>query len=345
MRCRWLLAGALITLAGAGCGSGTDSGENPAAAGARTLTDQDGTTIELPAHPKVAASIGAYAQIIALVGGENQLVASIPGLSDMFHTVWPDANAEGYDSSNVEEVIASGADVIVGPSFTDEEKTQLEAAGVEPFVIDTFASVDDMKNVVSLIADVVGGTAPEVADEFAAYYDGNIEYVRERTASVPADQRVRLLNLRMNAGAYSTVTGADISAAYATAAGADFVSQDVTAEGISTPIDAEQVIAWAPQVIFTMGTDTREAIVADPALATVPAIADGKVFVEPAGTYPWSVRSAEGALAPLFLATILYPEIFTELSLADETKEFYQQFYDYTLTDDEVALILAGSLW
>lgn len=342
----------LLAATAAACGSDAEPEETPAgdasdsaAAETRTLTDQSGAEVTLPPEPKIAASIGAFAQSVALVGGEDQLVATIPDLSDMFHTVWPKANPDGHDSANVEEVIASGAEVIIGPEFTDEQKTQLTAAGVQPFVIDAFATVDEMQQVVTLIGDVVGGVAPERAAEFVEYYGDNIAFAEEKTSDIPEDERVKLLNLRFFEGAYSTVAGTDISADYAAAVGADFVSDEITDEGIASSVDAEQVIAWAPEVIFTMGQEARDKILNDPALATVPAVVNEKVYAEPVGTYPWSVRSAEGALMPLFLGTITYPDRFEDMSLADETRDFYQRFYGYSLTDEEVEQILSGELY
>lgn len=346
---RGLTAAAMATLlavSAAACGS--ESQEPPADSAAeetRTLTDQSGAEVTLPPEPKIAASIGAFAQSVALVGGEDQLVATIDGMSDMFHTVWPKANPDGHDAANVEDVIASGAEVIIGPEFTDEQKTQLSAAGVEPFVIDTFGTVEEMQDVVTLIGDVVGGVAPEKAEEFVEYYGNNIAFTEEKTSDIPDGERVKLLNLRFFEGAYSTVPGSDISADYAAAVGADFSSAEITEEGIAASVDAEQVIAWAPDVIFTMGLEARDKILDDPALATVPAVANKKVYAEPVGTYPWSVRSAEGALMPLFLATITYPDRFADLSLEDETREFYQRFYGYSLSDKELEQILSGELY
>ncbi|MFV0453037.1 MAG: ABC transporter substrate-binding protein [Propioniciclava sp.] len=352
---RWVTAAALAltVLATSACSAATVDRTSPVTATSppieasttRQVTDQAGTTVEIPDRPRIAARIGAYAQITAMVGGSEQLVATIPGLSEMYAKVWPKANPDHHDAGNIEEIIAAEADIVIGPTFTDEEKAQFTAAGVDPFVIDTFTSVDDMKAVVTLIADVVGGEAPEAATAFNTYYQGNISYVEERTADIPDADRVRLLNLRSGDGAYSTVAGTDISAAYAIAAGADFVSKDVKAQGISAAVDAEQIIAWDPQVIFTMGTMSRDGILADPSLATVPAVTDSKVYAEPAGTYPWSVRSAEGALMPLFLATILYPDRFADVSLAEKTREFYSTFYGYDLSDSEVEQILSGELW
>ncbi len=50
--------------------------------------------------------------------------------------------------------------------------------------------------------------------------------------------------------------------------------------------------------------------------------------------------SAEGALQPLWLAKIFYPEIFTDINLEEEVKKFYLKFYRYELSDEELKEIL-----
>ncbi len=193
------------------------------------------------------------------------------------------------------------------------------------------------------VGDLLGDDAPSKAQKFAEVYDANIAYVQEKTANIPEAKRVKVLNLRTDGNGYTTVDGKDISAYYAQVAGGDFVSGDFEKqETTGSTVNAEQIITWAPEVIFTMGQSSKEQIMNDPSLKTVPAVANDKVFVEPSGTYPWSVRSAEGALMPFFLGKIMYPDLFQDLSLEDKIKEFYKEMYDYDLNDEEVATILRG---
>ena len=91
-----------------------------------------------------------------------------------------------------------------------------------------------------------------------------------------------------------------------------------------------------------MTNEAKNQMLNDPALATVPAIQNNKVFVSPTGTYPWEVRSAEGALMPFFLGKIMYPDLFADINLEEKTKEFYKTFYNYELTYTEVQDILKG---
>jgi iron complex transport system substrate-binding protein len=230
--------------------------------------------------------------------------------------------------------------VVYGPVFSDEVKAQLEAAGIAVITIDKFGTPDEMMSVITLIGDILGDDSPAKAEAFNTFYAATIADVERRVADVPDAERVKTLNLRVGGDGYSTVSGTDISSAYVTSAGGTVVSADFDAA--NSAVGAEQIIAWAPEVIFTMGRSARDQIMNDPALATVPAVKNGKVYTEPEGTYPWSVRSAEGVLMPVFLGTILHPDKFADLSLADVTKTFYKDYYGYDLSQEQLDAILAG---
>lgn len=48
-------------------------------------------------------------------------------------------------------------------------------------------------------------------------------------------------------------------------------------------------------------------------------------------------------LQPLFLAKTLHPDLFPNLDLTAEVKNFYSKFYSYQLSDAQVNAILSGS--
>lgn len=344
------LVGLALTLTGCTVGAPPSPGasSSPAATTTattttRTITDQHGSTVQVPVTvQRVAPSIGAFAHITAMLGAPEKVVATSAGMSDLFYTVWPTANRDRRDAANIEEIIAGGAQVAYGPNFTDEQKAQLTAAGVSVVTIDAFADPEQMKKTIALIAEILGGDAPARATEFNRAYDGYLSDARERAAKIPANEHVTVLNLRTSGDSYTTVGGQDISSAYGEAAGGTVVSADFKGNATSMTVSAEQILAWAPQVIYTMGRASHDRIVADPALQAVPAVRNGRVHTEPSGTYPWSVRSAEGALMPAYIGSILYPQAYQDVSLATLTKDFYQKFYGYTLSDDQVTTILAG---
>ena len=86
----------------------------------------------------------------------------------------------------------------------------------------------------------------------------------------------------------------------------------------------------------------KEVIENNPALATVDAVANGKVEVCPFGIYLWSVRSGEGAILPFWLSTNLYPELFSDIDMRDVVKDFFNYWYNYDIPEEEITNTLAG---
>lgn len=144
--------------------------------------------------------------------------------------------------------------------------------------------------------------------------------------------------LNFNSGNFTTITTKDIGAEYIKIAGGiNLSSQDNETDfKISKIINEEQIIILNPDIIITNSREGKEKILKNPPFSNVKAVKNGAVYVVPSGVYLWSVRSAEGALQPLWLAKIFYPEIFTELILEDEVKKFYR----YKLSDKETKEIL-----
>jgi iron complex transport system substrate-binding protein len=141
------------------------------------------------------------------------------------------------------------------------------------------------------------------------------------------------------AGVLSTVNSSDILSAYITTGGGINVAADLTTV---TGITAAQIATLNPDVIITMNTASKTALMALAGLQNVPAIYNGKVYVIPSGTFLWSVPNAEDALMPLWLAKTMHGEYLGDLDMNKTVKDFYSKYYGYTSTDAEVTTILAG---
>ncbi len=53
--------------------------------------------------------------------------------------------------------------------------------------------------------------------------------------------------------------------------------------------------------------------------------------------YRWFPPSSDTPLALMWLAKTIQPELFTELDLDTEIKDYYEKYYNVTLTDDDLA--------
>ena len=315
---------------------------------ARIVVDDDGKEVQIPDNvERITPMIGAFTQMSAMLTGEDKIISGAARLPKMMSKIFPKIktmnNVSGSLTSSAETIIASNTQVVFGPVgmiFDENQRAQLEAAGIAVVNINKFSNASEIKGAVNKIAQILGGDAVKKAEEFDEYFDENIKYVSEKVQNIKDEKRVLALNF--NSGNFSTISSKDIGAEYIKIAGGiNLSSQDNEADfKISKTINEEQVIIFNPDIIITNSREGKEKILNNPAFEKLKAVKDGAVFVVPSGVYLWSVRSAEGALQPLWLAKIFYPEIFTELNLEDEVKKFYLKFYRYELSDEELKEIL-----
>ena len=308
----------------------------------RTVKDKDGNPVEIPyVVERVAPQIGAMAHMTALLGCADKIVcAADSNLNATFRKIFPQyvqANPKGLSTSNVEDVIASHTQVLYGPITDQATIDKYRAAGIAVVPINTFSTVDQMKENIRLIAQILGGDAPAKAEAFCEYYDAQIKYCTDTTARLA---KVTILSLSINAGAMSTINSSDICSVYMTAAGGINVAANLS---VVSGISAENVIQWNPQVIITMNASSMQKILTDPTLQTVEAVRNRQVYIIPWGTYLWAVRSAEGAMMPLWLTTILHPGLVGGLDMNQVVRDYYSRFYGYNISDTEIASFLAGS--
>ena len=319
---------------------------------ARVVLDSDGKEVQVPdVIERATPMIGAFVQVSAMLGNEERIISGATRLPPLMEKIFPKIRTSGNQSgmlgSSVETLIASKTQVVFGPvgmMFDENAKKQLEAAGIAVVKVDKMSSVKEIQDSFSKIAQIWGGQSVQRAKEFNVYFDKNVKFASERTVKIEPKKRVLVLNF--NSGNFSTISSSDIGAEYIKIAGGINLSSEISKEDfkISKALNEEQVIIFNPDVIITNSRSSKEQIAKNPSFTQLKAVRQGQIFVVPSGVYLWSVRSAEGALYPLWLAKVLYPENFTELNLEDEVKKFYLKFYRYELSDEELRGILNPGL-
>ena len=192
------------------------------------------------------------------------------------------------------------------------------------------------------MAEVIGGDAPEIAEKFNEYFDGNLKKVLSKTDKIAASDRPKVLHIADGKNLFK-VDGANtiIDEWIRVAGGVNAVQK----AGNMLEINAEEIPNMNPDVIIigrAKSPDAIEKIYENKVYAGTNAVKNKKVFVNPAGVFSWDRYGAEGALQILWAAKTLHPEIFKDLDIAAETKKFYKEFLHYELSDDEVNYILNG---
>lgn len=339
-----------------GCGKENNeqntSSQNSAVPSTKTVVDGTGKSVTVPDKVDRIAAGGALNQVVLLVGGADKLVATAEGVQKgFFPKVYPRIKeipaaytGAGGGALNVETILQANPQVVFGGTtgLSDQEKLKESKITFLGLKLET---PEDIKNTVSMVGKVLGKESEERAKKFNEYYDNNLKYVRDKTKSAT---KVKVFAATGSPkGAITTLAANDINSSYIEAAGGTniaaekFPSAPANSSGVS--VDFEFLYKNQPDVITVRSRDMYDYIM-NPSTPnqwqSLNAVKNKRVYLEAKGVYLWSVRSAEGALQPLWLAKNLHPDLFEDLDIKSKTKEYYKTFYDYGLSDSDLDEIL-----
>jgi iron complex transport system substrate-binding protein len=328
-----------------------ETAEPASVPGTRTVTDANGQEVTIPYEVTRIAASGALNQIVLMLGGADKLVATAQGVqSGLFATVYPRIKSipaayagAGPGVLNMETLLQARPEVVFG-SFNEEDAQTLSSANIAMLGL-SLNDPEDIKNTITLVGRVLGTEAEEKAAGFIEYYDGNLSYASERTKDGPKT-RVFVASGDGSKGPINTIPANDINTAYLAAAGAVNIAAGkfpAAPAGGAAAVDFEFLIGEQPEVIIATSKSVYDYITDagnGSQWQALTAVKNKKVYLNPKGVYLWSVRSAEGALQPLWLAKTLHPELFEDLDIAARVKEFYKTYYYYDVQEAEVEDIL-----
>lgn len=334
-----------------GCGQSATSTQAPKTTQAgttRTVVDLAGRTVTLPSHvTRVASDYPAVNQMVFMLGGMDRLVATDQGEvpNKIFQAIYPRLTsiATPFSAStttvNVESLLSTRPDVVFVSSNGPMAK-QLQGLGIPVVVLSVFNTPAQLEAGVQKVGEVLGGDAPARAKKFAQYYEGNVARAASATAKVPQAQQPKVYYTAGNS--LQTEGNGSIVTVWMKEAG----GRNIAAEnGIKAPptfstVSVEDVARWNPDVIVCRDSATKKEILQDPRWAGITAVRTNRVLVNPKGVFVWSVRSGESALQPLWAAKIFHPDLFAGLDMRKEVHDFYQSFYSYNLSDQQLDAIL-----
>lgn len=158
----------------------------------KQVVDGRGVTVEVPEDVGLVTATGAAAQMVEMLGGSGRLAGSDSALlSGLAASVFPDAAAipawwDGDGSTaisdgNFAQLLAALPDVCFEISglntFTDAQVQQLTQDGIAYVVLPALASAEDLKHAVDIVAQVMGGSAAEMAERYYSWVDGVVSEV------------------------------------------------------------------------------------------------------------------------------------------------------------------------
>lgn len=312
-----------------------------------TLTDQSGSTVTLPQPIRTLVSTyGPATAMVYAVDAESVLVAaSYLGARDPLGAAamtridprFEDLVSDDYfsqDNFNVEEAASLAPDLILTSVRTAWLETAAEL-GIPAFLYEAETS-ELLQEAILLTGNLFGPNAAAQAEAWVAYYNWIKASLREQTASIPVEDRPRVLftgtqPTRVASGDMYQTSMIEI-------AGGVSVSAELS--GYWNDVNLEQIALWDPDIIIVppYGGATVAAITEAPEWQLLSAVQAGRVYQMPKLVVPWDTPAPDSVLGIVWLSQRLFPEL-APLDCAEQADYFYQTYYDYAISPEELDII------
>ncbi len=317
----------------------------------RMVEDCFGRNVEIPAEVKNIVCLFSFSGHAAVMLGKGKNIVSISnGLKrdTLLHRICPsilDATVPKYKGAiNIEELVKSNPDIAfisgdIGRSTGEAEK--LDRFKI-PYLIVDYSTIEKQQFAIAMIAKTLG--VPERGALYLDYYNRCIDLVQKRTRDIPANQKSRIFHSVLEptrTDPKESLTTDWIRKANAVSVSAERDLQLIDGKGYA---GMEQILLWNPDIILVNEPSSHKFILNDIRWSTLTAVKNKKVFQMPIGISRWGhPGSIETPLAILWAAKTVYPDLFTDIDMKTETRQYYKRFFNFELTDKLLEQILSGS--
>ncbi len=290
--------------------------------------------------PYITGYCGSFKSVIS----DTVLKNIAPELLESSDTVYAQSDL------NIEEIMKLEPDVILYNANNSEHAEILKASGIPSVGFATIGASTDAdpleryKEWLKLLEDVFGEEGK--TDDFIAAGDAIVKDVESRIASVAQEDRPSALILWKYSDGVPQVSGQGTFGNYWMK---HLGVTDVAAESKGfAQTSMEQIYSWNPDILFLDGPGLQPLKVGDVLsgnvdgadFSSLTAVQNKRVYNTTLGMWNWFTPNPDAPLVLAWLACKTYPEAFEDYPLEDTIKEYYQTWYGYDVTDEELAQML-----
>ena len=286
--------------------------------------------------PYIVGYAGSLKQVIS----DTVLKDMAPELLDATNTV------QGQSDINVEEIIKLKPDVIFYNAKNQDRYEKLSKTGVPCIGFVTMGAdtpadpINRYGQWLKLLEDVFDEKGK--MDDFLKAGDDIVKDVEERIAKVPDEKRPSGMIL------WKYQEGTPIVAGKGTFG--DFWLKRLKVNNVAgeakgyANVNVEQIYSWNPDIFYLDGPgllnikteDVYNNSVEGFDFSNLKSVKDKRVYNSKLGMWNWLTPNPDAPLVLAWLASETYPEAFKDYDLNKVIKDYYQKWYNYELTDEQI---------
>ncbi|MDU4045359.1 MAG: ABC transporter substrate-binding protein [Peptoniphilus harei] len=328
-------------------------------AGSHIVTDHAGHEVEVPNKIEkividqvpilstyMAYNEGKAPYIVGYAGSLKQVISGTvlkdmaPELLDATNTV------QGQSDLNVEEIMKLKPDVIFYNAKNQDRYEKLSKTGVPCIGFVTMGAdtpadpINRYGEWLKLLEDVFNEKGK--MDDFLKAGDEIVKDVEERIAKVSDEKRPSGMIL------WKYQEGTPIVAGKGTFG--DFWLKRLKVKNVAADakgyakVNVEQIYAWNPDVFYLDGPgllnikteDVYNNSVEGFDFSNLKSVKDKRVYNSKLGMWNWLTPNPDAPLVLAWLASETYPDAFKDYDLKKVIKDYYQKWYNYELSDEQI---------
>ena len=329
-----------------------------------TVVDHLENEVTLPAKIDSIAVIGIWplASVLTVFFNSAEKLVGIPEASmtaaknGLLGKVYPemlDAETDfiNGDDVNLEELLKLSPDVVFYNSANPAVGEKLSEAGFAAVAVSVnkwdYNCIETLNNWVSLLSEIFPEN--DKSDAVRDYSESVYNMITERVSSLPESELARVLFLYQYTDTAIITSGENFFGQWwCDAVGAVNVANELTADN-AVEVNMEQVYAWDPDTIivtnFTAAQpkDIINNTIGNYDWSSVSAAKTGRIFKMPLGMYRSYTPGADTPVTLMWLAKSVYPDLFEDIEIVSEAKNYYKDIFGLELTDEQIESIFTPS--
>lgn len=242
--------------------------------------------------------------------------------------------------ATAEQIAPLNPDLVMMKSYLkDELGAQIEEIGIKVIYLDLEtpeAIAKDIRTLGQLFGD------SERTEQLVNLYDLAVKKITDVTSTLTDEQKPSVLMLQYSDKggeiAFKVPPAEWIQTNIVEMAGGKPIWLETPTDGW-TIVTLEQIAAWNPDIILIVdykgkALEAVNSLKKDSKWVLLNAVKNGKIYAFPLDFQSWDQADTRWTLGMTWIATKLHPDLFSNISMADEIRYFYSSFYN--LSESEI---------
>ncbi len=330
-----------------------------------TVTDHLGNEVVVPKNIEriVIGKIYPLPSVVSIFFDSAEKIVGMPepcmsaAKNSILSELYPEIlNAEtdyiNGANINIESLLLLDPDVVLYNAADAQHGKLLADAGIPAVAVAVnkwnYDAIETLENWIDLLSQMFPEN--EKAELVKSYSKEVYDKVQDRVNTLSDDERKNIFFLyQYTENMIATSGNSFFGQWWADAIGAKNVGEEINKDN-SVEVNLEQVYKWNPECILITNftSATPESLynnsIGSSDWSEIDAVKNKEVYKMPLGMYRSYTCGVDTPVTLLWMAKTVYPELFVDTDITEETKKYYKEVFGVNLTDEQAEKIFTPPL-